>query len=176
MFLDVVANLNKGHAIEELNSGLRLISEAVEVTGKGGKLTLEITLKPSDRGNTETIIAVDKKTGKLAWDDNSVGEKILHGQWSSPAVGTIGGVVQVVIGQGDGYVRGYEAKTGKKLWSTRLGDVPSAAPITYMVDGKQYVALVVGFGSLQSTGFIQLVPDIGTPARSGSAVYVFALP
>ena len=33
------------------------------------------------------IIAVNKKTGKLVWEDNSVGEKILHGQWSSPAVG-----------------------------------------------------------------------------------------
>ena len=33
------------------------------------------------------IIAVDKTTGKLVWEDNSVGEKVLHGQWSSPAVG-----------------------------------------------------------------------------------------
>src|SRR4029453_5184722 len=41
------------------------------------------------------IIAVDKTTGKLAWEDNSVGEKILHGQWSSPAVGRIGDVTQV---------------------------------------------------------------------------------
>ena len=59
---------------------------------------------------------MNKKTGKLVWEDNSPGEKILHGQWSSPAVGKIGDVVQVVIGQGDGWVRGYEALTGKKLW------------------------------------------------------------
>src|ERR671912_732080 len=36
------------------------------------------------------IIAVNKKTGKLAWEDNSVFDRILHGQWSSPAVATIG--------------------------------------------------------------------------------------
>jgi len=54
-----------------------------------------------------SIIAVNKKTGKLAWEDNSVNDKILHGQWSSPTVGTIGGVVQVVHGQGDGCVRVY---------------------------------------------------------------------
>src|SRR5215204_3495657 len=48
------------------------------------------------------IIAVDKTTGKLVWEDNSVGEKILHGQWSSPAVGKVGDTMQVVIGQGDG--------------------------------------------------------------------------
>ena len=76
------------------------------------------------------IIAVNKKTGELAWDDTSVGEKILHGQWSSPAVGTIGGVVQVVIGQGDGYVRGYEAKTGKRLWEFDLNPKDSVWPKT----------------------------------------------
>jgi outer membrane protein assembly factor BamB len=69
---------------------------------------------PSPRA--PAIIAVNKKTGKLVWEDNSVGERILHGQWSSPAVGKLGGVLQVVSAQGDGWVRGYEAETGKKLW------------------------------------------------------------
>lgn len=69
---------------------------------------------PSPR--SPSIIALNKKTGKLVWQDNSVGERILHGQWSSPAVGRIGDVVQLVSAQGDGWVRGYEALTGKKLW------------------------------------------------------------
>jgi outer membrane protein assembly factor BamB len=76
------------------------------------------------------IIAVDKTTGKLVWEDNSVGERILHGQWSSPAVGKIGDVVQVAIGQGDGFVRGYEAKTGKKLWEFDLNPKDSVWPKT----------------------------------------------
>ncbi len=63
-----------------------------------------------------SIIALNKKTGKLVWEDNSVGERVLHGQWSTPTVGKIGGVLQVVSAQGDGWVRGYEADTGKKLW------------------------------------------------------------
>jgi outer membrane protein assembly factor BamB len=63
-----------------------------------------------------SIFVLDKKTGKLVWEDSSVGEKILHGQWSPPSVGEIAGVLQAVNGQGDGWVRGYEAKTGKKLW------------------------------------------------------------
>ena len=41
---------------------------------------------PSPRA--PALIAVNKKTGKVVWEDNSVGEKILHGQWSSPAGGT----------------------------------------------------------------------------------------
>ncbi len=83
---------------------------------------------PSPR--SPAIIAVDKTTGKLVWEDNSVGEKILHGQWSSPAVGMIGDTMQVVIGQGDGWVRGFEAKSGKKLWEFDLNPKDSVWPKT----------------------------------------------
>ena len=83
---------------------------------------------PSPRA--PSIIALNKKTGKLVWEDSSVGEKILHGQWSSAAVGKIGGVDQVVIGQGDGWVRSYEALTGKKLWEFDLNPKDSVWPKT----------------------------------------------
>jgi outer membrane protein assembly factor BamB len=69
---------------------------------------------PSPRA--PSIIAVNKNTGALVWEDNSVEDRILHGQWSTPAVGEIGGIVQVVSAQGDGWVRGYRAETGEKLW------------------------------------------------------------
>ena len=77
-----------------------------------------------------SMIAVNKKTGKLVWQVNNVGERILDGQWSSPAVGTIGDVVQVVIGEGDGWVRGYEALTGKKLWEFDTNPKDSVWPKT----------------------------------------------
>ena len=83
---------------------------------------------PSPRA--PSIIAVDKNTGKLVWEDNSVGEKILHGQWASIAVGKIGDVVQVISPQGDGWVRGYEAETGKKLWEFDTNPKDSTWPKT----------------------------------------------
>jgi outer membrane protein assembly factor BamB len=76
------------------------------------------------------IIAIDRTTGKLVWEDNSVEDRILHGQWSTPAVGEIGGVVQVVHAQGDGWVRGYEALTGKKLWEFDTNPKESVWPKT----------------------------------------------
>src|SRR5215471_9812825 len=76
------------------------------------------------------IIALNKKTGKLVWEDNSVGDRILHGQWSSAAVGKIGDATQVVIGQGDGWVRGFEAVTGKKLWEFDMNPKDSVWPKT----------------------------------------------
>ena len=76
------------------------------------------------------IIAIDTTTGKLVWEDNSVGDRILHGQWSTPSVGEIGGVMQVVHAQGDGWVRGYEALTGKKLWEFDTNPKDSVWPKT----------------------------------------------
>ena len=73
---------------------------------------------------------MSKTTGKLVWEDNSVGDRILHGQWSSPAVGKIGDVVQVVSAQGDGWIRGYEALTGKKLWAFDANPKDSVWPKT----------------------------------------------
>jgi outer membrane protein assembly factor BamB len=69
-----------------------------------------------------SFIAMDKNTGKVLWTDNTPGENVLHGQWSSPAYGVLGGVAQVIFGAGDGYVYSFDAKksaeTGKPvmLW------------------------------------------------------------
>jgi len=63
-----------------------------------------------------SLVAIDKNTGKLVWSDNSPGADLFNGQWTSPTVAKIGGVDQVIMGMGDAWVRGFEAKTGKKLW------------------------------------------------------------
>jgi outer membrane protein assembly factor BamB len=83
---------------------------------------------PSPRA--PSIIAIDKTSGKLVWEDNSVEDRILHGQWSTPSVGRIGGVLQVVSAQGDGWVRGYEAESGKKLWEFDTNPKESVWPRT----------------------------------------------
>jgi outer membrane protein assembly factor BamB len=83
---------------------------------------------PSPRA--PAIIAIGKANGDLLWEDNSVQERILHGQWSTPSVGTIGGVAQVVSAQGDGWVRGYEAASGKKLWEFDTNPKDSVWPRT----------------------------------------------
>jgi outer membrane protein assembly factor BamB len=109
------------------NSSPVSYGELIYVSTSNGQDESHVNV-PSPRA--PSIIAINKKTGKLVWEDNSVGERILHGQWSSPAVGKIGDVVQLVSGQGDGWVRGYEATSGKKLWEFDLNPKDSVWPKT----------------------------------------------
>lgn len=56
-----------------------------------------------------SFLALDKRTGKVLWTDNSPGTNILHGQWSCPAVGEFDGVPQVIFGGGDGWLYSFRA-------------------------------------------------------------------
>jgi len=69
---------------------------------------------PSPR--SPSFLAINRNTGEIVWEDNSPGNHILHGQWASPAYGTIGGQDQVIFAGGDGWLRGFEPKTGKLIW------------------------------------------------------------
>ena len=109
------------------NSSPVILGDIIYVSTSNGQDESHVNV-PSPKA--PSIIAINKKTGKLVWEDNSVGEKILHGQWSSAAVGKIGDATQVVIGQGDGWVRGYEAVSGKKLWEFDMNPKESVWPKT----------------------------------------------
>jgi len=99
--------------------------------------------------NAPSFIAVDKNIGKVVWQDHSPGDRILHGQWSSPAVGDAGGVLQAFFPGGDGWLYGFEARTGQKLWSFDLNPKNAVWPKTrnYAIatpvffDGKVFLAV-----------------------------------
>ncbi len=103
----------------------------------GGKLWLGGAFKiiPGSEqfGN---ISAVDYNTGKIAWQVKTP-LPMMGG-----ALTTAGGLV--FAGEGDGWFRAYDAKTGKVLWSFFAGAGVNAPPASYTVDGKQYI--VVGAG------------------------------
>jgi outer membrane protein assembly factor BamB len=97
-----------------------------------------VFLETSNGANDEKIpapkapsfIAVNKNTGKVVWQDNSPGEGILRGQWSSPALGLVDGVQQVFFAGGDGWIYGFNARTGEKLWKFDLNPKDSVFPKT----------------------------------------------
>jgi outer membrane protein assembly factor BamB len=55
-----------------------------------------------------SFIAVNKQTGKLVWQDNSPGDRLLDGQWSSPTYGVVNGAGQVYFPGGDGWLYAFE--------------------------------------------------------------------
>ena len=109
------------------NSSPVIFGDLVFVSTSNGQDESHVNV-PSPKA--PSIIALNKNTGKLVWEDNSVGRNILHGQWSPPTVGKIGGVDQVVSAQGDGWIRGYEALSGKKLWEFDTNPKDSVWPKT----------------------------------------------
>ena len=82
------------------------------VTGNGVDSS-HITLPTPD---APSLVCLEKDSGKVVWTDNSPGSNILHTQIASPLVATIAGRTQVIVPQGDGWVRSFEAKTGKLIW------------------------------------------------------------
>ena len=73
-----------------------------------------------------SLIALDKRTGRLvAADDERIGTRLFHGQWSSPSLGVVNGKPQIFFGGGDGVLYAFEPLSSmpnrpvklKKTWS-----------------------------------------------------------
>lgn len=99
------------------------------------------------------IIAFNKNTGKAVWQDNSPGDQVLHGQWSSVAITEVkradGSTEPLVIAPlGDGWVYAYNALTGKIVWKFDSNPKDSIYPQTrneliatpVIFENKMYIA------------------------------------
>jgi len=81
----------------------------------------------------------------------------------------------VFSGNLHGDFRAIDAKTGTVLWSKNLGSGIGAGPVTYSVDGKQYVAIVVGRTAALPAFLGEIGKKMVAAAPEGGALFVFAL-
>ena len=142
----------------------------VEPGGRGSLSTgvrWSLRPPPNSDGKYGRLQAINLETRQSIWTERQ------RAPQTTGALATDGGVV--FAGALDRVFAAYNDETGKELWRTRLGDVPSSAPITYLANGKQYVAMVVGNGGAQAVTFPALVPEIRNPPGRGAAVWVFEL-
>lgn len=119
-------------------------------------------------GKYGRIQAVNLQTRATVWTTRQ------RAPQTSGVLATAGGVV--FAGALDSRFSAYDESNGEQLWQARLSDVPSSAPISYLANGKQYVAMVVGYGGAQAATFPVFVPEIKLPPASSSSIFVFELP
>ena len=74
----------------------------------------------------------------------------------------------------DRWFQAIDQDSGEVLWQQRLDNSPSSYPITYRVDGKQYVAVATNSGSYHANGMERIAGITNPP--SGASLWVFALP
>jgi quinohemoprotein ethanol dehydrogenase len=113
--------------------------------------------------------AWDPRTNKPVWQAEQ------PGLFAGGTLTTAGGLV--FIGQATGDLAAYDARSGDKLWHFNCGRPISASPVSYEVDGAQYVAVLVGWGgdpaiegSMSEPGGLRM-----TYRDGGRGLFVFAL-
>ena len=136
----------------------RMLSEGPESTS-----VYAIVWRPQLAPGTDqvgTVQAISAETGAVSW---------IHEQRAATMslVATGGGLV--FGGDVNGRFRAFDDETGEVLWEINLGSSVSGFPISYAVDGRQYVAVSTG-----TPRFIDLTPELN-PSQ-GNNLFVFALP
>jgi quinoprotein glucose dehydrogenase len=135
--------------------------DRASVDGAGPYFTFSAPLK-DDAGKTiatlpcyrppwSRLTAVDANTGEIAWQSTlgitealPAAKQLTGGSGSAGPAATAGGLVFIGATNDDRF-RAFDAKSGKELWSVKLGTQVNANPMTYRgKNGKQYVAVVAG--------------------------------
>src|SRR5207344_937665 len=157
-------------------SSFEQIPRASQVVGAfGGYGAARLSVGDTSTSNTGNFSALNVTTGKLTW----------HQHWPSPcysgSLNTASGITFIGwlgVGNaqdGHGFLEAVDTKTGASLWKSPLMTAPvGAAPMTYSVNGKQYVSVAVGG---QSHNDVSRPLGLTNTARlRDDSIYTFVLP
>ena len=161
------------------NDNLCSVATALAPTYKAGEPyvgegidDLETTLHPG-ADHIGELQAWDMNTNKLLWQHNFQGSQ----NWG-PTLATAGGLV-FEGGTNDRNFRAFDAKTGKVLWQMTGSSGFMAPAVSYMIDGKQYIAVQSGWGvdgeRTQTSFNKHLPPEYHKIVPQGGTVWVFAV-
>ena len=140
--------------------------------GTGGVRERQNHFHPDSPDQLGEFQALDIRTGETLWQNRR------RAPYNTAALTTAGGLV--FVGDLDRYIFAYDTDTGETRWQSRLTTMANGYPITYAVDGTQYVAFVagnpLGGASWAATVPNDLLPELHNPRNAGNAIFVFALP
>ena len=121
---------------------------------------------PSENGLYGILKAVNLETREVVWTQR---------QFAPPASGNLTTDGDLLFsGSIDRWFKAIDQSSGEVLWQQRLDNAPSSYPITYAVDGKQYVAVATNSGSFLANGMERTAGITNPP--TGATLWVFALP
>jgi len=154
-----------------LNCELATFGPVEQVLGGGGTGPVRRinTPHPDAEGNLGEILALSIPNGDVVWRYRS------RPTVNTATLTTAGGLV--FAGDFDRYFYAIDSETGDRLWQTRVNTSAQGFPISYSVDGKQYIALPAATSGASWASVLprDLSPEIKRP-RNGNSIHIFALP
>ena len=146
---------------------LRNSCARVRATMEGGLAIYRLAARFQPTPGTEqlgTVRGISAETGRTTW---------VHEQRAATTSLVTTGSGLVFGGDVNGRFRAFDQKSGEVLWEINLGSPVTGFPISFAVDGRQYVAVSTGNASTAS-GFLRLTAELQPSA--GNNLFVFALP
>ena len=154
-----------------LNCETAVFGPVDRVAGGGGTGPVRRTNHhhPDSGEQLGEFLAMSMRTGEVMW------RRRFRTPVNSAALTTAGGLA--IAGGWDRQAFAFDARTGETLWETRLPTSIQGFPITYAVDGRQYLAIPTGSGGASWGGMLprDLTPEVRRP-QGGNGLFVFALP
>ena len=143
--------------------------QATDVNYRRGAFYLgnDFTVNPGHGDHLGQLLALDPATQKPAWTMN------LPLPWNGGTMTTAGNLV--FFGDITGWFHALDAKTGKPLWQMNVGSGVGAGPMTFAVDGKQYVAVLAGRAESPPAFMGEVGKKIFAASPEGGTLFVFTL-
>lgn len=147
--------------------GMDLWNEPITYKKGAAYLGAGFTIKPTFDDHIGSLKAIDPVSGETRWEYKNTAPL-----WGG-VLTTAGGLV--FMGTPEGYLKAFDDQTGEELWKFQTGTGIVSSPVTWEMDGEQYVAIVTGWG-----GAVPLwggeVAKVVNYLNQGGSVWVFKVP